>query len=66
MALPANQLRYALYLAPPPESDLSRFGCDVIGRDALTGASRFGFALEGYSPASWRSMTGDARRYGRA
>jgi Protein of unknown function (DUF1045) len=64
MALPANQLRYALYLAPPPESDLWRFGCDVIGRDALTGASRFGFALEGYSPGSWRSMTGDPRRYG--
>ena len=64
MALPANQFRYALYLAPPPESDLWRFGCDVIGRDALTGASCEGFSLEGYTPDSWRGMTGDPRRYG--
>jgi hypothetical protein len=64
MALPENQLRYALYLAPPPESALWRFGCDVIGRDPLTGASRDGFALEGYMPSAWRSMTSDPRRYG--
>lgn len=37
MALPPDQFRYALYLAPPPDSDLWRFGCDVIGRDAKTG-----------------------------
>ena len=64
MALPANQLRYALYVAPPPESELWRFGCDVIGRDALSGASHDGFALEGYTPGAWRSMTSDPRRYG--
>jgi hypothetical protein len=63
MALPANQFRYALYLAPPPESDLWRFGCDVIGRDARTGASCDGLALESYQPDSWRSMTSDPRRY---
>jgi hypothetical protein len=64
MALPASQLRYALYLAPPPESDLWRFGCDVIGRDAGTGASCDGFAPEGYPPDAWRSLTSDPRRYG--
>ena len=64
MPLPANQLRYALYLAPPPESDLWRFGCDVIGRDALAGASREGFAPEGYTPSTWRSVTSAPRRYG--
>ena len=48
----------------PRESELWRFGCDVIGRDALTGASRDGFALEGYTPADWRNMTSDPRRYG--
>jgi 2'-5' RNA ligase len=64
MGLPANELRYALYLAPPPESELWRFGCDVIGRDALTGASQDGFAPEGYTPQAWRSMTSDPRRYG--
>jgi 2'-5' RNA ligase len=63
-ALTANQLRYALYLAPPPESELWRFGCDVIGRDALTGAPRAGFAVEGYTPGAWRGMTSDPRRYG--
>jgi Protein of unknown function (DUF1045) len=56
--------RYALYLAPPPESDLWRFACDVIGRDARRGASLNGFAPEGYSTDSWRSMTSDPRRYG--
>jgi Protein of unknown function (DUF1045) len=64
MAPTANQSRYALYLAPPAESELWRFGCDVIGRDAQTGASRDGFALEGYTPGAWRSMTSDPRRYG--
>ena len=64
MALPANQFRYALYLAPPPDSDLWRFGCDVIGRDAKTGATCEGFSLESYPPDSWRSMTSDPRCYG--
>ena len=59
-----NQSRYALYLAPPAESELWRFGCDVIGRDALTGASRDGFAPEGFTPGAWREMTSDPRRYG--
>ncbi|MGH6798927.1 MAG: hypothetical protein ACREDI_11175 [Roseiarcus sp.] len=64
MALPANQFRYALYVAPPPESELWRFDCDGIGRDARTGASCDGFELEGYPPDSWRSMTSDPRRSG--
>ena len=64
MALPANRLRYALYLAPPRESELWRFGCDVVGRDALTGDSHDGFALEGYTPQAWRSVTDGPRRYG--
>jgi Protein of unknown function (DUF1045) len=64
MPAPAKPLRYALYLAPPPESELWRFGCDVIGRDALTGASRLGFAPPGYPPDSWPQMTSEPRRYG--
>ena len=64
MALSANQFRYALHLAPPPDSDLWRFGCEVIGRDAKTGASCDGFSLEGYPPDSWRRMTSNPRRYG--
>jgi hypothetical protein len=64
MASPTNPARYALYLAPPPESELWRFGCDVIGRDALTGASCVGFGLEGYPLDSWPRMTSEPRRYG--
>ena len=60
----ANDFRYALYLTPAPDSDFWRFGCDVIGRDALSGASCKGFSPEGYSPDSWRIMTSDPRRYG--
>lgn len=60
----ANDFRYALYLTPLPDSDLWRFGCDVIGRDALNGASREGFSLEGYARDSWRNMTSAPRRYG--
>jgi hypothetical protein len=64
MCSPTTQLRYALYLAPPTESELWRFGCDVIGRDAMTGAFCDGFAPEGYPPDSWRNMTSEPRRYG--
>ena len=64
MRSPTTQLRYALYLAPPTESELWRFGCDVIGRDAMTGASCNGFAPEGYPPDPWRNMTSEPRRYG--
>lgn len=56
--------RYALYITPPPESDLWRFGCEVIGRDALTGNLREGFAPEGYEPEAWRRLTSDPMRYG--
>lgn len=64
MPSPTNPLRYALYVAPPPQSELWRFGCDVIGRDALTGASCVGFASQGYPPDSWPRMTSEPRRYG--
>jgi Protein of unknown function (DUF1045) len=59
-----SNLRYALYLAPPPESDLWRFGSDVIGRDAASDASIEGFAPEGYDPEGWRESTSEPRRYG--
>lgn len=56
--------RYALYLTPPPDSDLWRFGCDIIGRDAATGGLRDGFAPEGYELEAWRQLTSEPRRYG--
>ncbi len=56
--------RYALYLTPPLGSDVWRFGCDVLGRDASTGQDLEGFAPEGHSPESWRKLTAEPRRYG--
>ena len=56
--------RYAVYLAPPPGSDLWRWGSRVLGRDAATGESLPGFALEGFTPAQWAALTAEPRRYG--
>jgi len=56
--------RYALYIAPPPDSDLWRFGCRVLGRDAATGATIEGFAPEGHDPSAWRDVAAEPRRYG--
>lgn len=56
--------RYALYLAPPPDSELWRFGSSVIGRDAFTGEDLPGFAPEGWSAPDWRAATEEPRRYG--
>jgi hypothetical protein len=57
-------LRYAVYLAPPPESALWRFGSAVVGRDAASGEPRLGFAPDGFDAAAWRDMTTEPRRYG--
>ena len=32
-----SDARYAVYFAPPPDSDWWAFGCRWLGRDALTG-----------------------------
>ena len=56
--------RYALYLTPPLESDLWKFGCDVLGRDARQGS--FGsLRAGGPRPRSpGRKLTEEPRRYG--
>ena len=56
--------RYAIYLAPPIEGELSGFGSRVLGRDAETGASLDGFAPEGYEAEIWRALVAEPRRYG--
>jgi len=56
--------RYAFYLTPPLGSDLWKFGCDVIGRDASSGQDLEGFAPDGHDPESWRELTDQPRRYG--
>ena len=59
-----SHTRYALYLTPPPDSDLWRFGCDVIGRDAWTDQSADGFVPRGHELEAWRRLTSLPRRYG--
>jgi 2'-5' RNA ligase len=56
--------RYAIYLAPPPDSAIWRFGSRVIGRDAATGEAIEGYAPQGYSPEAWRAVTAAPRLYG--
>jgi 2'-5' RNA ligase len=56
--------RFAVYLAPPPSSDLGRFGSRVLGRDADSGESVEGFVPEGYDAETWRSLVAEPRRYG--
>ncbi len=56
--------RYAVYLTPPLGSDLWKFGCDVIGRDASTGELLGAYAPEGHNPESWGKLTEEPRRYG--
>ncbi len=56
--------RYALYFTPPQDSDLWRFGCDVIGRDAWTGKSVETFSPQDQTLQAWRELTSEPRRYG--
>lgn len=56
--------RYAIYFAPPPDTDLWRFGSAVIGYDAST-AKDVPFAKpSGMTGNAWQAMTEEPRRYG--
>ncbi len=56
--------RYAIYLAPPPDTPLWAFGSRVLGYDAMTGKDMAGFAPDGFEPARWRHVTERPRIYG--
>ncbi len=56
--------RYALYYAPPAESALWRFGCDVLGYDAECGADTPPLALPGLEPGLWQEMRRKPAGYG--
>lgn len=56
--------RYAVYLVPPPASALWRFGCDALGRDAVTGERSANFAVDGIDAQTWRDLASEPRRYG--
>ncbi|MFK8253514.1 DUF1045 domain-containing protein [Ancylobacter terrae] len=59
-----NVPRYAIYLAPPAQSALWRFGSAVIGYDAETGLDAGPPPLKRFAPAAWREATAEPRRYG--
>jgi hypothetical protein len=56
--------RYAIYIAPAPDTPLWRFGSQVLGYDAATGEEMHGFKLPVYTPEAWRNATARPRLYG--
>lgn len=56
--------RFALYLAPTPESALWRFGSAVLGHDAETGEAPAVPDLPGFDAETWHALTEEPRRYG--
>lgn len=56
--------RYALYFCPPEGSDLYRFGCRWLGRDAVTGTALEQPAVPQISPERLEEVTRTARHYG--
>jgi putative phosphonate metabolism protein len=60
----ANHPRYAIYYAPAPDSDLDRFGAQLLGYDAFNGGDLpFPDGIEQAVP-DWRELTRDPRKYG--
>jgi hypothetical protein len=61
--MPEN-IRYAIYLAPKPETALWQFGSWVLGYDAASGLDVSGFRLPSIAEDSWQKATAGARQYG--
>lgn len=59
-----KQARYAIYLAPKPQSALWQFGSAVLGYDAATGLDVTGFRLPSMPEEPWLKATARARAYG--
>lgn len=56
--------RYAVYLAPCSQTPLWDFGCRVLGYDAETGRDVAQITPAGMTPARFRELTREPRRYG--
>jgi len=56
--------RYALYLAPPGDSDMHRFASRWLGRDAITGEELEQPFVEHVAADKMREITASPRRYG--
>jgi putative phosphonate metabolism protein len=60
----ANFLRYAIYYAAAPGSELDRFGANLLGYDAWSGEDLpFPEGVAERMP-DWRDLTQDPRKYG--
>ena len=60
----ANSLRYAIYYAAAPGSELDRFGANLLGYDAWSGEDLpFPDGVAERMP-DWRDLTQDPRKYG--
>lgn len=58
-----NDIRHAIYFAPPKGSALAGFGAGWLGRDAETGRRCGGKEIDGL-PAPREELTAEAARYG--
>lgn len=56
--------RYAIYLAPPSDSELHATASALLGRDAQSGTVLPQLPMHGIAPARWVEITEDARGYG--
>lgn len=60
----ADHPRYAIYYAPAPDSDLDRFGAQLLGYDAFNGEDLvFPDGILQAVP-DWHHLTNDPRKYG--
>jgi len=59
-----SEARYAIYLAPPPDTPLWAFGSHVLGYDAASGLDLPGFSLDGIDADAWRRIAERPRLYG--
>ena len=59
-----TQARYAIYFAPPPASELWRFGSRVLGYDAVAGFDVPFLLPEPMEAGHWAELTAEPRRYG--
>ncbi|MEP9376660.1 DUF1045 domain-containing protein [Aquabacter sp. CN5-332] len=57
-------VRYAVYLAPPPDSFLWAFGSSILGYDAASGGALTPPDLPGFDAETWHDLTAEPRRYG--
>jgi len=58
------QRRYAVYVAPPSDGALRRFGSAVLGYDAETGDAPAAPDIAGFDAEAWQQATAEPRRYG--